>query len=125
MNPYYTVFFAPAIEGQLKVVGKILSDHGYASDDIHGLGGRELGIAVARGLVGLSKRVGFPTTLSELPGFTDQHIERALTAAQDPQLEMKLQNMPVPLTAALVEEYMRPILEAAATGDFGLIKNMG
>ncbi|MDD3599371.1 MAG: iron-containing alcohol dehydrogenase, partial [Firmicutes bacterium] len=110
---------------QLKVVGNILSDHGYVSYDIHGLGGRELGIAVARGLVGLSKRVGFPTTLSELPGFTDQHIERALTAAQDPQLEMKLQNMPVPLTAALVEEYMRPILEAAATGDFGLIKNMG
>jgi hypothetical protein len=37
---------------------------------------------------------------------------------------MKLKNMPVPLTAALVDEYMEPILRAAATGNFDLIRNM-
>ena len=37
---------------------------------------------------------------------------------------MKLKNMPVPLHASLVDRYMRPILEAAKTGNFGLIANM-
>jgi alcohol dehydrogenase len=37
---------------------------------------------------------------------------------------MKLRNMPVSLNADLVEEYMRPILEAAWGGDFEKIKNL-
>jgi len=124
MNPYYTVFFAPAVEDQLRVVGEIYKRHGYISADLGRLSGRDLGVAVAEGMVNLSKKVGFPTTLAEIPGFTDEHIERAMAAAKDPQLDMKLKNMPVPLSASLVEEYMRPILLAAKTGDFGLIKNM-
>jgi len=51
-------------------------------------------------------------------------MERALEAAKDPQLRMKLQNMPVPLTAEMVDEYMGPILEAAQDGDLSLIKNV-
>jgi len=124
MNPYYTVFFAPAVEDQLRVVGEIYKRHGYISADLGRLSGRDLGVAVAEGMVNLSKKVGFPTTLAEIPGFTDEHIERAMAAAKDPQLDMKLKNMPVPLSASLVEEYMRPILLAAKTGDFGLVKNM-
>ena len=124
MNPYYTVFFAPAVERQLRVVGDIYKRYGYITADLDRLSGRELGVAIAEGMVNLSKRVGFPTTLSEIPGFTDEHIERAMAAAKDPQLDMKLKNMPVPLSASLVEEYMRPILLAAKTGDFSLIKNM-
>lgn len=124
MNPYYTVFFAPAVERQLRVVGEIYRRHGYIEADLDQLSGRQLGVAVAEGMVRLSRKVGFPTTLAEIPGFTDEHIERAMKAAKDPQLDMKLKNMPVPLNASLVEEYMRPILLAAKTGDFGLIKNM-
>lgn len=124
MNPYYTVFFAPAVEEQLRVVGDIYRRHGYIQADLDKLSGRDLGVAVAEGMVNLSKKVGFPTTLAEIPGFTDEHIERAMAAAKNPQLEMKLKNMPVPLDASLVEEYMRPILLAAKTGDFELIKNM-
>ena len=75
-------------------------------------------------MIKFAKEVNFPTTLSELDGFTDQHIERALKAAKDPQLDMKLKNMPIPLDASLVDEYMGPILEAAKTGDLSLIKNM-
>jgi len=88
------------------------------------LSGRELGMAVAEAMIALSKRIGFPTTLGEVKGFTDGHIERALTAAKDPQLKMKLQNMPVPLTAEMVDEYMGPILEAAKDGDLSRIKNV-
>jgi alcohol dehydrogenase len=124
MNPYYTVFFAPAIEKQLRVVGDIFKRYGYISADIDGLSGRDLGIAVARGMIDFSRKVGFPATLSELPGFADSHIDRALAAARNPQLESKLRNMPVQMDASSVDTYMKPVLKAAKTGDFGLIVNM-
>jgi alcohol dehydrogenase len=62
--------------------------------------------------------------LEEIDGFRDEHIERALAAAKNPQLKMKLQNMPVPLTAEMVDEYMQPVLKAATNGDIFLIKNV-
>ncbi len=124
MNPYYTVFFAPAIERPLKVVGKIYKDAGYSDANIDKLAGRDLGIAVAEAMITFQKTIGFPTTLGEVDGFTDEHIERALTAAKNPQLKMKLENMPVPLTAEMIDEYMGPILQAALDGDLGLIKNV-
>ena len=36
---------------------------------------------------------------------------------------MKLQNMPVPLSADMVDEYMRPVLEEARDGDLALLKH--
>ena len=124
MNPYYAVFFAPAIEEQLRSVGGIFKKYGYIADDLERLGGRELGLAVARGMVAFGKALGAPTRLSELKGFSEAHIEKALAAAKNPQLEMKLKNMPVPLGVDMVDEFMGPILRAAAGGDFGLIKNL-
>jgi alcohol dehydrogenase len=63
------------------------------------LSGRELGVAVAEAMINFEKSIGFPTTLGEVKGFSNAHIERALTAAKNPQLKMKLENMPVSLTA--------------------------
>lgn len=124
MNPYYVVFFAPAVEEPLRIVGKIFKEAGLTDADIDALSGRELGMAVAKAMMELSRRIGFPTTLGEVKGFTPEHIKRALMAAKDPQLKMKLENMPVPLTAEMVDQYMAPILEAAHTGDLNLIKNV-
>jgi alcohol dehydrogenase len=124
MNPYYTVFFAPAIEGPLQVVGKIFKDAGYITEDLNALSGRDLGEAVANGMFAFARAIDFPTTLGEVSGFTQAHIERALTAAKNPQLKMKLENMPIPLNAGMIDEYMGPILEAARTGDISLIKNV-
>jgi len=124
MNPYYLVFFSPAIQKHLQVVGGVFKKYGYIAEDLSKLSGKELGLAVAKGMVAFGKAIGAPTKLSDLKGFTEKHVERALSAAKDPQLEMKLKNMPVPLTAALVDEYMGPILRAAADGDFALIKTM-
>ena len=125
MNPYYTVFFAPAIEKPLRLVGHIFEEAGYTKENVDCLSGRALGLAVAEAMIAFEKRIGFPTTLEQVPGFSDTHIERALTAARDPQLKMKLENMPVPLTAEMVDEYMRPVLQAAKTGDLGNIRNVG
>ena len=123
MNPYYTVFFAPAVQGPLQLVGGLLKQAGYLTEDLGSLTGRDLGVAVANGFFAFARAVDFPTTLGEVPGFTQAHIERALTAAKNPQLKMKLENMPIPLTADMVDEYMGPILEAGKTGDLSLIKN--
>lgn len=124
MNPYYAVFFAPAIEPQLRAVGAVYQKAGYLAADLDRLGGRNLGLAVAEGMTAMARSHGFPTRLADVPGFTDAHIERALAAAKDPKLASKLQNMPVPLTAETVDRYMRPVLEAARSGRFDLIRNM-
>ena len=60
-------------------------------------------MAVAQGMVSLSKAIGFPTKLTDVAGITEAHVARCLQAAKDPQLEMKLMNMPVPLRAGQVD----------------------
>jgi alcohol dehydrogenase len=124
MNPYYTVFFGPAIQPQLRVLAEIYYRYGFIEGNPSALQGRDLAESVAAAMVRLAGRVGFPTTLGEVKGFSDDHIRRALSAAKNPQLEMKLKNMPVPLTAAMVDEFMEPILRAAVSGDFSLIRNL-
>ena len=69
-----------------------------------------------------SRKLQYPTCLKALPGFIRDHIKRALLAAKDLQLEMKLRNMPVPLAADLVDQYLAPLLEAAAAGDLGMVR---
>ncbi len=124
MNPYYIVFFAPAVEEPLRMVGRIFQKAGFTSANVDRLRGRDLGMAVAEAMIALGQKVGFPTNLGEVKGFTDGHVQRALTAAKDPALKMKLENMPVPMTAEMVDEYMAPILESARTGNLNVIKNV-
>lgn len=88
------------------------------------LKGRDLGLAVAQAMIAFERGIGLPATLNEVPGFDERHIERALAAAKNPQLRMKLENMPVPLTAEMVDEYMGPVLEAARTGQLDRIRNV-
>jgi alcohol dehydrogenase len=124
MNPYYTVFFAPAIEQALHAIGEIYREAGLAPASITRLHGRDLGMAVAGAMLEFAARIDFPTRLSEVEGFSDEHIERALIAAKNPQLKMKLENMPVPLTAEMVDDYMAPVLEAAREGELSRVRNV-
>jgi alcohol dehydrogenase len=120
-NVYYTVFFAPTIQRQLRSLAEIFK--GYVPGDVSGLYGRELGEVVARGMINFMKSLGLPTYLSEVSGFSDEYIKKAIKAAKDPKLESKLRSMPLPLNASLVDEYIAPLLEAAKGGDISLIKN--
>ncbi len=122
MNPYYTVFFAPAIETPLRHVGRIWRRTGLTDTDFDVLGGRDLGVAVAEAMLEFAAKVGFPTRLEEVEGFTTAHIERALKAAKSPHLKMKLANMPIPMTEEIVDDYMGPVLEAAMVGDLTRIR---
>lgn len=120
LEPYYTVLFANAIGRQLKGVGAILQKHGFIPDGQ----AADTGRAVAEGLRNLARSVDFPTTLGEVEKFDESYISKMLTAAKDPALASKLQNMPVPMTADQVDEYMGSVLQAALDGDLGLIKPM-
>jgi len=122
LNPYYTVLFAPVIQDQLKIAGQIFKEAGYIKEEIGNLSGRELGLAVAKGMIAFSNDLDFPVTLKEA-GATREHIDRMLTAAKNPQLKMKLQNMPTPMDAEKgdIDRLMKPVLEAAFNGDLSLI----
>lgn len=124
MLPYYALFFAPVSQNKLMNIGNVYKKHGLITQDISGLTGRDLGMAVAQGMLELSKKIGFPAKLADVEGVSREHMDRCLNAAKNPVLEMKLRNMPVPLNADLVDEYMGPILEAAWDGDLTRIKNM-
>ena len=123
MNPYYAVLYSKAIQKQLKSVGAIFAKFGFGSS-VENLEGRELAVAVAEAMIAFSASIKAPTKLNDIKGFTEGHITRALAAAKDPQLEMKLKNMPVPMQASDVDTYMEPLLRAAASGDLSLIKEM-
>jgi len=123
LNPYYAVFFAPAIEKQLRLAAEIFRKHNFLREETGNLKSRALGSAFASGMIAFSKAIGAPTTLSELPKWNDAYIDKILSAAKDPQLEMKLKNMPVPLSADKVDEFLGPIIRAAVKGDLSLIKS--
>jgi alcohol dehydrogenase len=125
LNPYYTVFFSHAIQKQLQKLVKLMHKYDLSQDGCLDQEGEELGKCVARGLIVLSRRVGYPTTLAEIDGLTTGHITKALQAAKDLQLASKLQNMPIPMSTEDVDGYMRQVLESALTGDFTLIKTIG
>ena len=122
LNPYYTVLFAPKIQDQLAIFAEILKEAGFIKAKTEGKKGRALAMMVARGMIQFSKSLGFPATLADA-GVSKAHIKRMIVAAKDPQLKMKLQNMPTPMEAERgdVDKLMKPTLEAAFSGDLELI----
>lgn len=136
VNPYATVFFSPAIQPQLKTVGKILGRAGYIDEDVEKFSGRDLGIVVAQGMIKFSEKIKFPTTLDEVGG-TEEDKERFLKASKNPQLWSKLEQAPVSLitrdskgeidksqTEANIDEYMSALIDGVRSGDFDKIKNI-
>jgi hypothetical protein len=124
MNPFYRVFFASAIEEPLRLVAGVCEQAGYAAEGAARLSGRPLALAVAEALIGFQTKIGVPARLADVPGFTGAHVSRALAAAKQRQLKMKLENMPVPLSAEMVDDYMGPVLDAAVSGDLSVIRNV-
>ena len=122
LYPYYTAFFAEEIQDQLRTIAPIMERTGLIDVRAAGLSGRALGDAVAEGMMRLNGSLSFPTTLREA-GATEGHLERMLEAAKNPQLRMKLMNMPVPMDpeAGDIERYMAGVLKAAYTGDLRYI----
>lgn len=123
LEPYFVVFFSPAIEDRLRPVAEIYRRAGFMTQGPGSLHGCKLGLAVAQAMVAQSRKLGFVTRFADVPEFTDAHIARILSAAKQPALASKLQNMPVPMTAQMVDEYIAPVLHAAKTGDFSLIRH--
>lgn len=123
MNPYFTVFYAPAIQDQLLVIGNVLKKHGFLKEDLESLHGRQRAVAVSTGMIAFEESISAPTKLSDLQSFGESHISRILTAAKQPSLATKLQNMPIPMTASDVDDYLEPVIRAAAAGSLELVIN--
>ena len=127
LQPYYTVFFAPSIRNKIiKLLGIYSS---YLKEDLTTIDfsnttSRSLGEMLANAMIVFSKKIGFPTRLDDVEGFDNTHYKKALVAAKNPQLEMKLKGMPVALGQGHIDRYMGGVLEAARTGDFALIENL-
>ena len=121
MNPYYAVFYSPAIQDQLLAMGEVLAKYGLMEEGFEALQGRARAEAVSRAMMAFAASIGAPTKLSDLPAFREEHVARILSAAKKPELKMKLQNMPVPMTAEDVDAYMAPVIRAAVNGDLSLI----
>ncbi len=122
LNPYYTVLFSPKIQDQLLFFAQILKAGGFIKARVEDKRGRALAMLVARGMIQFSKALGFPVTLADA-GVSKAHLKRMIQAAKDPQLRMKLHNMPIPMEPDRgdVERLMKPTLEAAFTGNLDLI----
>jgi len=120
--PYYTVLFSPAIQDQLRTIAPIYREAGLLEEDPAQLEGRGLAEAVATAMLQFNRTLSVSTNLREA-GVTEEHFKRMITAAKDPQLRMKLLNMPMPLDPERgdVDTYMRGVLEAAFTGDLNSV----
>lgn len=125
LNPYYTLLFSQATQDQLRMAAQVFHDAGYMSKEETKLTGYDLGLAVAQSMLTLWKELGFPTTLKDC-GATPAHLDRMIKAAKNPQLKMKLNQMPVPMDAERgdIDRLMQPTLEAAFSGDLNLIPKM-
>lgn len=122
LNAYYAYFFAPAIPEKLRRLAEIFKKHGFIGEEINLDNEATIGNAYAEGIRNFAKSVGYPTSFAEIKGFKREHHDRILEAAKNPQLKVKLQAMPIPLTADEVDEYMGPIIDAASSGDLNRIR---
>lgn len=124
--PYYTVLFANVIQAQLRSAGTVFKDQGIMTENPESLGGRDLALAVAGAMIRFLNSLGFPTTLRQA-GASENEVVRMLAAAKDSALKMKLQNMPMPMDADAgdVDRLMKPVLEAALSGDLASIPSPG
>lgn len=104
MLPYYTAYYAPAIEEKLRKIADLL---GVEVKD-------SVGRAVAEGLLEFYRKMNFPTSLKEIPGFKEAHIDKAIADAA--QNQMKLDNMPRPIPAEEKNDVLRIIIEGARDG---------
>lgn len=126
LQPYWGAFFTPAIPVKIKKLCAIYQKTGFLPKTVHlgAMPSPELGKTYVAALHALYRQVGFPCSLHELSGCSPAHIERMIAAAKNPQLAAKLQAMPVAVSSESVEQVMRPLLNAAYSGDLALIPSI-
>ena len=121
MSPYFTVFYSPVIQRQLRAVAPMLAAYGYLNAAPDALDGRALAEAVAEGFLNFNRAIHAPERLTQLPGFSERYVTQIMAAAKDPSLSVKLKSMPVPLTAEEADTYMLPVVRAAMDGNLAQI----
>ena len=111
MLPYYMAYYArnPAVIEKLLPIAQMLNL------PVEG----DLGVSVASAILDWYKSMGFPTKLTEMPGWLAEYKNKALQDAS--QNAMKLQAMPNPVPVEKVDEIIGPIIQAAIDGNLSLL----
>jgi alcohol dehydrogenase len=124
LQPYYGCYFARAIPDRIRSLCKIYESLGLTDLDQHldSVDNAHIGNFYATTLINLMKMVSFPSCFNEYTGFSEYYIDKMLAAAKNPQLESKLNAMPVVFTVDHVDYEMRKILRSAMNGDLLLLK---
>jgi alcohol dehydrogenase len=110
--PYYIVYYAknPVVAEKLAKVAPFLSVSITS----------QIGVAFAKAMLKWYQSMGYPTHLGELKEWKSNYLEKALVDAG--QNEMKLKAMPNPVPLEKVDIFLKPIIEAAISGDLSKIK---
>jgi alcohol dehydrogenase len=109
--PYYMVFYAknPVVAKKLIPIANLLK--------IPTTG--DIGRTVAKAILEWYQAMGYATCLGCLKEWKQDYLEKALKDAG--QNEMKLKAMPQPVALDQVDSLLKPILEAAISGDLSKI----
>lgn len=124
MGCYFSVLFANALTTPLKAIANVFNKYGYLSQNYTKYNGRDLALSLSEAIFSFSHKLGFPHSLSEVTGFTDEHVKRIINNAKNPQLKSKLEAMPVPILAEQVDDLFGSILEGAVSGNVDSVKSI-
>ena len=116
MLPYYIAYYGknPKVAEKLIPIAKML---GISEEKSNAL---DIGVNVMKSMLSWYKDMGFVTKLKNLLGWKDEYIDKAINDAS--QNEMKLKAMPNPVSLDKVDEVLRPILNAAFSGDISKLQ---
>jgi alcohol dehydrogenase class IV len=124
LNLYYAVLFARYTEEQNHTIASMLQQIDCINKSVRlaKLKERKLALEMVQGLFKFYKRIGFPRSLM-LAGVPREQIKVMLEESKNPQLAMKLANMPLPLDIKRgdIENLMAPTLKAAYKGEVALV----
>lgn len=127
LNLYYALLFSHVTQEQNYTIAAILQQAGFIAKTItlRNLKGRKLAEAMVEGMFKFLKKIGFPRNLM-LAGVPKEQIPLMCEYSKNPQLKMKLQNMPVPfdVTAGDIDRLMFPTLRAAYRGDPSMVPDI-
>lgn len=127
LNLYYALLFAHATQEQNYTIAAVLQQFEFIAKSVRlrQQKGRKLAETMVKGMFRFLKNIGFPRSLM-LAGIPREQTKIMLAEAKNPQLRMKLANMPVPLDISRgdIENLMGPTLKAAYRGDISMVPDV-
>lgn len=114
MNPYYIMSYRNKITPQLVTLEHILYSLGFITSLEQQT--QKRAFAVCKAFQGLLITLNLPTRLKDIQNFSEKHVENIRQSFHDPQLAMKIENMPIHIPESLIDWYVEHVHTAAIEG---------